>query len=220
MSWRDNSDLLGKIQEIIRHETFHLRHHYAKVENNFDPLKKGRVQVSIPQLRQVPPNFLWCHPRQNNSLTVPNIGDYVDVYFMFNNIGSQMEYVPVYLYPATEMEGMANKAAAPSPFLDVIYSNPESGSEAITYERKSGLMKILSWFTLSKATPKIMILDGTEPFVLGTQLQTYLNNFITNVFNTHTHLYLPGPGASTPTAVPSPAGTAPSGITSTEIMGK
>jgi hypothetical protein len=212
---RQNEFLLGALQEIIRKETMFLRHYYGKVTGNVDSLKKGRVQVVIEQLAIIPPNFLWCSPRQNNSLTVPNINDYVEVYFMYG----RGEYA-VYLYPAAEMANMANKAATPDPFQDIIYSSPQSGADAITYHRTTGIMKILSWFTLSKATPKIKMLDGNEPFILGNQLETFLKTLVTSTYNTHVHIVtdpVSGPLTSGP---PNPTGSDPSGIKSTEIMGK
>lgn len=58
---------------------------------------------------------------------------------------------------------------------------------------------------------------ASEAFVLGGQLNTYLTDFINNIFNLHTHVCA-NPGVDS--AVPKTLGAAPSGILSTKIMGE
>lgn len=208
---RQNDYLLGAIQEIIRKETMFLRHYYGKVTSNVDSQKKGTIRVTIEELQILSPNYLVCFPRQNNSLTLPNINDYVEVYFM----AGRAEHA-VYLYPAAEMQNMANKAATADTFLDILYSNPSNAADLISHHKTTRIMKILNLFELSQIPPEIKMLNGSEPFVLGNQLVTWLTNFITTVFNLHTH-----PTAGTgPPSIPSIVGTPPSGITSIDIMGK
>ena len=68
----------------------------ARIENNKDPMKLGRVQVRVPQLHGIPETGLkisslpWAHPvtpagsgYQHGSIMIPDIGDYV--FIMFEN---------------------------------------------------------------------------------------------------------------------------------------
>ncbi len=64
--------------------------------------------------------------------------------------------------------------------------------------------------------------SATEPFVLGNELQSWFQDFITNVFNMHTHSYVtplhPGPpGVTGASGTP---GVVPSTILSTKIFGE
>jgi len=196
------------IAQFIRKETLFLRHFIGQVMTIADPTQaKGVINVEIQELKNIIPSLIPCAPRQNASLVIPNIGDYVEVYFL----NGQPERA-VYLYPATEMQLMANKAATLDPKLDVLYCSPDSATDSITYQRITQILNIMSKIILQPIPPETQLMGGTEPFVLGTQLVNYLTNFINNVYNLHNH----GAAAVPPTIL----GTPPAGITSVDIMGK
>jgi hypothetical protein len=116
--------------------------------------------------------------------------------------------------------------------------DPSTGrsSGANTYPQKQGIFQGTSWKIDKSGNPTMNIItggklkievngvpfvtvDGTsntvdigtgvEPGVLGNTLNTYLTNFITTIFNLHTH--------ASPISPPVPLGSAPAGITTSVL---
>jgi hypothetical protein len=159
----DNYDSYSIIAEIVREETKFLRHYVAKVENNIDPLGGGRVLVTIPEIGFLTPDQgVWASPRQGHGISVPTVGQYVEVYFMAGDSGA-----PVYLHLASEMMGMLPAAYMKIPTSRVVFQSPSTG-DCIKYDDILKQLDII-------ATLFIKLNNGTEPFVLGTQLYTYLS---------------------------------------------
>ena len=196
---RDN-DLYGMIQEIVREEVMWYKHYAAQVLMNIDPDLLGRVMVSIPSLNiTTPDEAFWAYPRDKQSMNVPAIDDWVEVYFLEANPDR-----PVYLGIAPELTqeiALDNFDGLPS--THVIFESPATG-DAIVYD---DLQKALDITAL-----QLTIMDGTEPFVLGTQLVTYLTTMVTQI-NAALATKLDTSG-SPGTLVP------PVGITSLFIKGK
>ena len=93
------NDLYELIQDIVYEETIYLRHYIGKVVDNLDPLKKGRIKITIPELGLDTPDLaLWCWPRQGSGLSIPAKGKYAEVYFINGD-----RTKGAYLYPASEI---------------------------------------------------------------------------------------------------------------------
>lgn len=198
-------DIVGLLAEVIREETMFLRHYIGQVFNNVDPLRKGRVLALIPELGfDTPDSGMWCFPRQSSSMVVPEIGDYVEVYFMAGDPNR-----PVFIYPACEMADMVPSNFNGLPTSKVIFQSKKTG-EGIKYQELLLQLDLIATF--------IRLNEGTEPFVKGNVLLTFLGNLIT-ALNLHTHTGVTvGAGV---TGVPSAPFTAPTGNeVSLEIFGK
>jgi hypothetical protein len=160
------------------------------------------LKVLIYELGFITPDLaVWCNPRMGaNTLNIPNIGQWVEVYFINGDRGK-----PVYLPMAGEIQGNLPKNFTGDILKDIIYESFKDKTNNIQFDNKTLILSFL---------------DGTESFVLGDSFLTWLQNFITVTFNTHTHLYNPGPGSPAPTGVPVPTGAAPTNILSQNIKGK
>lgn len=210
----DKTDsVYGMIVEIVRQETLYLRHYMGQVLSQTDELNIGMVQVAVPELGWTTSDLApWCYPRQLHSMSVPEVGEWVEVYFLNGDMNR-----PVYITNCTELKKDDNKYCVPEwyvgdPKLRVIYQSPLS---------KKGIKLDDTQNILTIDEDNIVLIDGsTEPYVLGDKLNTYLTNFINTIFNLHTHIVtdpVSGPLTSTP---PAPTGTAPSDILSTKIKGQ
>jgi len=219
MSSPINDDIYGMIKEIIQDETIFMRHYIGKVVENEDILKKGRVKITIPELGMDTPDLaLWCNARQGNGISIPAIGSYAEIYF----INGEREK-PVYLFPASEIIENIPKNYTGIVTEHVLFEDPENKDQVIKYDSATKLLQLFSDpdnIKIDGQNGTVMILNGTESYVLGDAFLTWLNNFITTVFNAHTHLYNPGPGGPIPTAAPLPVGVQPTNILSTVIKGK
>jgi hypothetical protein len=164
-------DIKGLISEIIREETVFLRHYIGEVVDNSDLLNKGRVLVTIAELGFDEPSAgMWCYPRQGNSISIPEVGSFVEVYFMGGDPNR-----PVYLHYASEMVEMLPTQFTSSS-IRVIFESPVT-NESIKYNDEDS---------------NLTFLEGTEAYVLGdtlkteiqkntdaiTQLQTDLTNWV------------------------------------------
>lgn len=204
MADKTNS-LHGQICDIILEETLYLRHYIGQVLSQSDELNIGMVQVAIPELGwDTADTASWCYPRQSHRMSVPEIGEWVEVYFMNGDRNR-----PVYLEACCELKTDDNRYSVPkkypgNPRFRVIYQSPFSGAGIwLDDDQKT--------FTLD-ADNIVLGEGGTEPFVLGTLLNSYLSNLVT-ALNTALGTKLDGTG-TTGTL------TAPSGILSTTIKGK
>jgi hypothetical protein len=180
-----STDLYDEIRRIIFLETRYLRTYYGTVQSNFDLLGVGQLQgviyVSVTELdADTPDRWLRCYPRQLHGISVPAVGETVEIYFR-DRSPNQAVYM-----------GQAQEIALNNP---VNYSGLPT--QNIVFE--SPILK--QYIEVDDTTGKISInptLFGefggsTEPLVLGNQLLAFLsalvgeiNAFIT-VYNTHAH---------------------------------
>lgn len=94
---RDLGDLIVR---VIKKEIRWLRHYSGQVVDNADTLNKGRVKVVIPELGFDTADLgMWCFPRQGDSLNVPLLDDWVEVYFRTGDPNQ-----PVYLHYMSEAQ--------------------------------------------------------------------------------------------------------------------
>jgi len=212
MADKTNS-LYGMICEIVRQETIYLRHYIGQVLSNTDEENIGCVQVAIPELGwTTEEESPWCYPRERHAMSVPLVGEWVEVYFLSGNIDK-----PVYIGNCGEMKKDDNKNCIPEwfdgyPETRVIYQSPNS-KKGIKLNETDGIMTIDS--------DEIELIDGSEePFVLGDKLESYLTDFINNAFNLHTHPYVDTPVGASVTSPPSVSATAPTDILSEKIRGQ
>jgi len=162
----NDRDLRGLIASVVKEETRWLRHYIGQVQVNVDPLVRGRVSATIPELGLLTPEeALWCYPRQGYSMNVPKINDYVEIYFMAGDPNR-----PVYMAIASEVTGMDVSSFNGLASDRVIFESPVTG-ENIKYD------DILR---------RLTFLEGTEAFVKGDELKTQLQT----VFDALTQLQL------------------------------
>lgn len=202
----DKTDsVYGMIVEIVRQETLYLRHYMGQVLSQTDELNIGMVQVSVPELGWTTSDLApWCYPRQLHSMSVPEVGEWVEVYFLNGDMNR-----PVYITNCTELKKDDNKNCVPEwyvgdPKLRVIYQSPLS---------KKGIKLDDTQNILTIDEENIVLIDGsTEPYVLGNKIVTYLTNQI-GLLNTALGAKLDGSGT--------PGGlSAPTDILSTKIKGQ
>ena len=206
------NDLYELIQDIVYEETTYLRHYIGKVVDNLDPLKKGRVKITIPELGLDTPDLaLWCWPRQGSGMSIPAIEKYAEVYFINGD-----RTKGAYLYPASEIIDNVPTTYKGTVTKHVLFESPEN-VDYINYDDKSGDLEIKLKNELKILGQAITMLEGTEAFVLGNALNTFLSNLII-ALNTHVHTGVTtGAGNTGTLATPlSP----PSGILSSVIKGK
>ena len=198
--YQGSQDLIGMLRELIQEETKWLRHYQGKVLKNQDPEGYNRVLVSIPELGWVDEKMaFWAFPRDKNGVSLPDVGANVEIYFMNGNPSR-----PVYLGLAWEGYNRSPvvKNFDGKPSTHILFEDPKSKDSYVKYS--GGSYKILG--------KDLTLLEGTEPFVLGTQLNTFLTTLVANI-NVALGTKLNGSG-STGTLTP------PSGILSTTIKGK
>lgn len=165
------------INQIIRDETRWLRHYPAQVVDIDDELEKGRVKVTIPELGfDTADQGLWCNPRQGNSLSVPLVDEWVEIYFMAGNPER-----PVYLHYPTEVEGMVLKNYTGNPVLRIIFESPET-EENIKYDDESKTLTItveaLEIVTQAEVTKLEMNSSGIK--LITGDASTWKPNSLTN----------------------------------------
>lgn len=208
---------LEVLQDLIHEETMYLRHYYGQVMANVDPEKKGKVLVTIPEigLSEIS-GGIWCYPRDRHSMSVPNIKEYVEVYFVAGDPDR-----PVYMGQCNEMLLQVPKAFDGLPTTHVVFQNPLNMDKIVNNAAgmnitTASLMQLKA--SLAKLDASLITLNGgAEPFVLGTQLFTFLNNLVIWA-NSHVHTSaVPGNPTSPPTA---PATAPTTGLLSTTILGK
>lgn len=146
-------DLYDMILELIEEETYFLRHYIGMVVDINDPLKRGRIKITIPVLgMDTPDKAVWCHPRQGNSLIIPKIGSWAEVYFID---GDRMN--PVYLYPASEVQGNIPKNYTGTITDNILFEDNNSKTNNIKYDQ---------------ALKELTIFDGTDYAVKYNELLT------------------------------------------------
>jgi len=131
----DNThSLYGQIVEIIRKETRFLRHYWGEVASNTDIKKKGRILVKIPALGwDTQDKAAWCQSRDKKSMIVPDVGDYVEVYFLEGDPSKA-----VYLGTAHELDG-GTPDGYNGPTDRVIYKDAKT---SITVNKTTGEIRV------------------------------------------------------------------------------
>lgn len=137
-------DVRSLLNKVIREETMWLRHYEAQVVDNLDSLKKGRVKVIIPELGfYTSDKGMWCFPRQGDSMSIPPIGAWVEIYFVSGNPNK-----PRYLFYASEMLGMTPINFDGLPSTHIIFEDSNTG-DFIKYDA------VLKTLTLNFVTGSI-----------------------------------------------------------------
>lgn len=138
MDARDDYD---EIVEIIKEQVEYLRHYTGIVTNRrlVSVGAKGRqfvqVKATVSELGLITDDLaIWCNPRDGRSMIVPNVDDYVEIYFI-NGDSSR----PVYLYPVSEIpdHGFDNADLE----KDIIYQDIDN-SIHITFDRSGNKLEI------------------------------------------------------------------------------
>lgn len=220
-------DFDGLIRSIIADEIKYLCHYLAKVEINQDPDMKGKVLVTIPSLGwTTQQQGQWARPRQINGLSVPKVGEWVEVYFIDGKVHNL-----AYMGIAFEMLEMMPKNYL-QPQTHVLFEAQDDNQQFVMFDgdmKKMTLntndVDVTSTGTLTvKAdtetkidSAKITLNAGAEPFVLGTALDTWLVNTLKVWADTHTHSFTAPAG---PVGTPVAPLTAPANYLSTGIKGK
>jgi len=180
----------GMISDIIERETKYLRHYIGKVADNIDPDSRGKILVKCDDLGwDTNDTAAWCFPRQLHCMTVPAIGEYVEIYFIMGDVDR-----PVYMGQCGDVSGNLAKAWDNKPSTHVLFQSPKT-TENIIYD------EILKRLT-ADATEILLGKGATEAGVLGTALKSWLE--------THTH-----PTAAA--GAPSPPTQPVIGILSTKV---
>lgn len=204
--------LYGMIASVVREETKYLRHYIGQVISTADELGVGRILVTLPELGwDTPDKGAMCSPRQINSLSIPKIGSWVEVYFMGGDPGR-----PVYIGEVVEIPG-TKPSQYSTPMSHVLFES--QSRDYIKYdEALKTLVATITKMSVDSQSfeveaPDVSIGRGaTEFMVLGTALLSWLTTFINTVFNIHTH--------ADPSSPPVPLGVAPTSILSTRAKVK
>ena len=132
---RELYDLLVK---IVERETRYLRAYVGKVLSTDDDQQKGRVLAVVAGLGWVGQDkAAWCWPRDKHGISVPAVGEYVEVSFL-NGDGNW----PFYRGLAGEVAGMVPAAYAGDPALHVLFQDPATG-DSIQYDERTGRIAVL-----------------------------------------------------------------------------
>lgn len=114
--------LRGAIEQIVREETRYLRHYWGEVLNNTDELNRGRVLVSVPELGwNSEDTGAWCFPRQMHSLSVPAVGEYIEVYFVAGDPNR-----PAYLGTFADFDLETVPQSYVDPSTHILFEDPEN----------------------------------------------------------------------------------------------
>jgi hypothetical protein len=205
----------GILKKIIQEETIYLRHYIGKVVDNYDIDGKAKIKVTIQELDwTTPENSAVCYPRQTHSLITPQIGEWVEVYFLGGN-----KMRPVWMGIAYEMQDMLPKS-----YKDitshVIFDHAKTKDNIVYSDSEKSLTTILSGklnvttkgdMNIDAGSNNVTICQGTEPGVLGQALVTWLTTFFNSKYNVHTHIVagITAGGGSVTSAVTTSIQTAP-----------
>jgi len=98
----------------------------------------------------------------------------------------------------------------------------DCGGSVVPADTDQMILQFAAQMIYASTAGKIHLSSKTaaEPFVLGTQLETYIKNLVTAQINVHTHPYTDTPAGPAVTGPPSAPMTEPVGILSVKIMGE
>jgi len=199
-------DLYEIIRDMIHTEMTYYKHYIGKVMSNTDPDKEGKVLITIPELEWDNNIQIWASPRMGNSMSLPKVNAYVEVYFMNGDSAR-----PVYLHGCTEMTGQVPSQFNGIPSTNLLFQNPMMSTSYLKEQNGTYDMKGV----------KVNLLNATDKFVLGDKLDTWITNTLLTFANTHVHKVITL-GADTSTSVAATASqtlTAPSAYLSDTIKG-
>jgi hypothetical protein len=151
---------------------------------------KGAIFVSIPEMGFEEPNLIYCR----YGLSIPYLKIQKDWrVWVEPTIGEDQRFC----------------------FTGIV----DCGGDITPADADQAIIQFAAQMIYASTSGQIRLSSKTasEAFVLGGQLNTYLTDFINNIFNLHTHVCA-NPGIAS--AVPGTLGAAPSGILSTKIMGE
>jgi hypothetical protein len=191
------SDLRDEIERIVEQKTRFMRHYYGTVFSNIDPLApdSGAVIALCDELGWSDPiSAARVLPRFMHSMSVPNIGEAIEIYFQDGNPSKAR-------YMAQAQDVFNNKPISYKLPTDHIVHESPILKQFIKVDDLTGTI------TINPAIFTKLGL-GTSPMVKGTELLAYLTTLVTAIYNTHTHICA-APGL--PSATPLPQGTPPSG---------
>lgn len=161
----DPRDIRDELRQLIRKETEFLRHYIGEVSDINDELKVGRVKVMIIERGWDADDMaIWCYPRFTNGVSVPNKGDWVEVYFIDGD-----PQRPVWIGVAQEISEMVVKSYDGNPDNHILFEDPKNDANYIKYDAKEKQLDLLT------KDNKIIMLEGDEPYVLGDTTKTELD---------------------------------------------
>jgi hypothetical protein len=200
MTDRSNQDMEGYLRDLIRDECQYFGSMMGQVTSTDDELGLGRIQVIIPFIGRVTQqDALWIAGRDKQMINVPIVGDWVEVRFMDGH--RDRGY---YCGICNQVESQKLKNFDGQRTTHILIEDPTDSSQYIKYDEVKKELDIL--------VNMIKLQGGSEAFVLGGQLNTFLTNMVTTI-NGALGGKLDG-GGTAGTLTP------PSGILSTTIMGK
>lgn len=200
--------LLDAIEMVVDRKIKYLRHYECQVVNNVDPLKLGRIMVTIAGLGfSTPDKAVWANSRDKQALITPKNGDWVECYFQEGD-----KEKLVYIGKINEFSNQLPVNYSGLPTSHVIFESPLN-QYPIVYDDLKNTLTIGNNFVLqlNDLLGTLTLNNGTHAFVLGDLLVTYLTNMVSQI-NLALASKLNGSGT---------AGTLtpPSGILSTTILG-
>lgn len=207
----EQKNLLELINKLIDSRTKFLRTYSGKVVDVNDTEQKGRVLVLIYELGwDSNEKGAWCYPTQDNALVTPQLNDYVRVGFLAGKPER-----PYYMGIMSELEGMN-----PTNYQDnnsQILFESNSNSDYIKYDELLQRIDIVVGLLMYLGST-----SATEPFVLGTTLDTWITGTLKTIFDAHIHTTTATVGLGAPGVISPPTAplTAPSNHLSTKIFGE
>ena len=190
-------DIIGMLRSIINEETRWLKHYQGKVLKNKDPDNKCRVLVSIPEKGWEDESMaFWAFPRDKHGLSVPDIGEFVEIYFM-NGSPSRPVYMGISWegFPTSPVKNFDG-----DPQHHVLFEDPKDSHGYIKYSQEKKLFDISNLLAIDVSKKALTMLEGTEPFVLGNVLKTLITKMLT-FESSHTHICA-APGSASGTGLP------------------
>lgn len=182
----------------------------AQVLDTSDPMSGGRVRVRVwPMMEDIDEEVLpWAAPAfslfeggesGHGAWTVPAVDSHVFVFFEGGDI-----FHPVYFASAPAKDHHPSDVSVEKKVWQSrsghrIEVSDVSGSEEIKVTHKSGAEISMD------SAGQILIKNSGESVMIGKgALRSLLLETAATVFNSHTHVYSPGPGGPIPTAAPDP----------------
>lgn len=169
----NNFDLPGIVQQFVEKQLRFYKHYIGKVVNNIDPIKKGRVQVTIDSLGLSTQDIaIFCSPRQGSAMIIPQVGSSVEVYFIEADPNR-----PVYLHPATEILDQCPSGFSGIPTDNLLYQDMVNKTK-ISHDLNTQIYSVFEKIVVDVLNGTITMLNGTEPFVLGNTIKTELQKIV------------------------------------------